>query len=262
MNMENMIISKPIRYEKNSILYINEEEISLITYLKKKRNEKKITKKYISNVIKNNDYWYSQIEMGKKDDNRRKYINRHDLINIISVIIYDAKSPIDLERFYSNSENYIDNIMKVVSYDQEIRIKPLYELVNEANKYFSTDYNNNRLKNCLNDLNSIIKEFYDKCNPIEKDSIINLLNTLILNLSLEPIITLHYYGIPFCSFFSAKSKNKQNKDLTDENIIKDIDDIIARYSQLLCENDMEMIIKRLSYHLYNTEKLINNPFSL
>ena len=29
--------------------------------------KKKITKKFISNIIKNNDYWYSQIEMGKKD---------------------------------------------------------------------------------------------------------------------------------------------------------------------------------------------------
>lgn len=254
------MITKPIRYEKNATLYINEKETTLIEFLKEKRLEKKITKKYISNIIKDNDYWYSQIEMGKNDDNRRKFINRLDLINIISVIIYNAKTSLDLERFYSNSENYIDNILKVISYDQEARIVPLYEMINKNNELFSTEYNTNRLNDCLNDLNTTIKDFYNKCNPIEKDSIINLLNTLILNISLEPILTLHYYGLPFCSFFSARPKDEESKNELDENVLKDMDDIFLKYSKLLCESDMELIIKRLSYHLFNTQKLINNFF--
>lgn len=59
-------LTKPLRYEKEGLIFTNEKEITLIAFLKEKRIEKKITKKYISNIIKNNDYWYSQIEMGKK----------------------------------------------------------------------------------------------------------------------------------------------------------------------------------------------------
>lgn len=198
--------------------------------------------------------------MGKNDDHRRKFINRLDLINIISVIIYTAKSSLDLERSYSNSENYIDNIMKVISYDQEARVIPLYEMINKTNELFSTQYNNKRLNDCLNDLNTTIKDFYNKCNPIEKDSIINLLNSLILNLSLEPILTLHYYGLPFCSFFTAHTKNERDKNLLNEEMIKDMDEILLKYSKLLCESDINLIIKKLSYHLFNTNKLIDNPF--
>lgn len=258
--MDNTFL-KQIRYEKNTTIYINGEETSLMAFLKEKRLEKKITKKNISKIIKNNDYWYSQIEMGKNDDHRRKFINRLDLINIISVIIYNAKTSLDLERLYSNSENYIDNIMKVTSYDQEARVIPLYEMINKSNELFSTKYNDARLNDCLNDLNTTIKDFYNKCNPIEKDSIINLLNTLILNLSLEPILTLHYYGLPFCSFFSAHPKEDRDKSLLNEEMIKDIDDILLKYSKLLCESDIALIMKRLSYHFFNTDKLINNPFS-
>lgn len=253
-------ITKPLRYEKNTIIYINGEEHTLIDYLKEKRTEKKITKKFISNIIKNNDYWYSQIEMGKKDDSRRKFINRPDLIHIISVIIYDAKTPLDLERFYANSENYIDNIIKVTSYDRQPRIMPLYEIMNRNNELFNPEYTNNRIDECLNDLNSVIKEFYNKCNPIEQDSVVNFLNTLILNLSVEPIIALHYYGLPFCTFFSAQPKDEACKESLEEDALNDLDSTLTKYSQLLRENDMELIIKRLAYHILNTEKMINNPF--
>ncbi len=257
----NTQITKPLRYEKNSIIYINGKEHTLIDYLKEKRIEKKITKKSISNIIKNNDYWYSQIEMGKKDDSRRKFINRLDLINIISVIVYEAKTALDLERFYANSENYIDNIIKVSSYDEYPRIMPLYEIINRNSELFNPEYTNNRIDECLNDLNSVIKDFYGKCNPIEQDSIINFLNTLILNLSVEPILTLHYYGLPFCSFFSAQPKDHDSKTVIDENALNDLDSMLIKYSQLLCKTDMELIIKRLAYHILTTERMLNNPFN-
>lgn len=256
----NSPITKPLRYEKNAIIYVNGEEYTLIDYIKKNRQKKKITKKFISNIIKNNDYWYSQIEMGKKDNNRRKFINRQDLIHIISVVIYDAKTPLDLERFYANSENYIDNIIKVTSYDKQPRVVPLYELMNKNRELFNHEYSNNRIDECLNDLNSVIKDFYNKCNPIEQDSVINFLNTLILNLSIEPIIALHYYGLPFCTFFSAQPKDETCKTALDEDALNDLDSILTKYSQLLCENDIKLIIKRLIYHIQNTEKMIDNPF--
>lgn len=254
-------ITKPLRYEKNTVIYINGKEHTLIDYLKEKRIEKKITKKFISNIIKNNDYWYSQIEMGKKDDSRRKFINRPDLIHIISVIIYDAKTSLDLERFYDNAENYIDNIIKVASFDKQPRIMPLYEIINKNNELFNPEYTCNRIDECLNDLNSVIKDFYNKCNPIEQDSVVNFLNTLILNLSVEPILALHYYGIPFCTFFSAQPKDEDSKAIIDESVLDDLDSMLVKYSHLLCENDMELIIKRLAYHILTTEKMLNNPFN-
>jgi len=55
------------RYNKNQLLFIDEQEITLIDYLSKLRTSKKITKKKISNMIKHNDYWYSQIERNGKN---------------------------------------------------------------------------------------------------------------------------------------------------------------------------------------------------
>ena len=251
---------KTDRYEKNCTIYINGNETTLINYLKEKRIEKKINKKTISNIIKGNDYWYSQIEMGKKDDNRRKYITRLDLIDIISVIIYDAKTLLDLERFRDNSANYLDKIIKVAPYDKNPRIIPLYEIMNKNKELFNPEYINNRINDSLNDLNFVIRDFYNKCNPIEQDSIISFINTLILNLSLEPILTLHYCGIPFCSFFSAQPKDANSKSILDKHLLNDIDSILTKYSQLISENDMNLIISKISSHLYNTNKILNNPF--
>ena len=82
------------RYDKNQILVIDNKEIKLIDHLKEIRSQKKITKKFISNLIKHNDYWYSQIERDGKngDDNRQRTIYRTDLVNVISIIQYDATS--------------------------------------------------------------------------------------------------------------------------------------------------------------------------
>lgn len=257
----NRSMYKPDRYEKYSNIYINGNTYALIDYLKEKRTEKKITKKSISNIIKNNDYWYSQIEMGKKDDSRRKFINRYDLINIISVIIYDAKTKLDLERFYSNSENYIDNIMKVSPYDKQPREIPLYEAINKTNELFNPEYANNRIDECLKDFSSIIHNFYNKCDPLEQDAIINFLNTLILNLSTEPILTLHYCGLPFCSFFSAQPKNERSKKIINETALKKWDSLLLEYSKFISENDMKLILKKLAFHMLCTERMINNIFN-
>lgn len=253
-------MTKPIRYEKNVTLHLNKKTYTLINFLSEKRIEKKITKKSISNIIKNNDYWYSQIEMGTNDDSRRKFINRPDLIDIISVIIYDAKTKLDLERLYSNSENYIDNILKVSSFDKLPREIPVYEAINKSSELFTPEYANNRINDCLNDFNSVIQNFYKQCNPLEQDAIINFLNTLVLNLSTEPVLTLHYCGLPFCSFFAAQPKDERSKKELDENALADLDSILVKYSNLLCENDMQFIMKKLAYHIVCTDRMINNIF--
>ena len=58
-----------LRYNKNQIIIIiDTQEIRLIDHLKELRIARKITKKKISNLVQQNDYWYSQIERdGKKE---------------------------------------------------------------------------------------------------------------------------------------------------------------------------------------------------
>ena len=104
------------RYDKNQLLFVDGHEISLIQYLKQLREKKNITKKKISNLIKHNDYWYSQVERnGKKgDDNRQRTIYRADLINLISILLYDADTASALESNYNSSVTYIDKVLKAV----------------------------------------------------------------------------------------------------------------------------------------------------
>ena len=62
----NKITTTIPRYDKNQYVIVGNDEIRLIDYLKKLRTEQNITKKKISNLIKHNDYWYSQIERNVK----------------------------------------------------------------------------------------------------------------------------------------------------------------------------------------------------
>ncbi|MDD5830727.1 MAG: hypothetical protein PUD13_05610, partial [Lachnospira sp.] len=96
------------RYNKLQKLFIDDNETTLIEHLKKLRIDKKITKKKISNIIKQNDTWYSQIERSGKngDDNRQKTIYKPDLINIISIIKYGATSISELGQYHNQSEVY------------------------------------------------------------------------------------------------------------------------------------------------------------
>ena len=120
------------RYNKSQKLYIDETETTLIEHLKKLRTENKITKKRISNIIKQNDTWYSQIERSGKngDDNRQKTIYRPDLINIISIVKYGASSISDLGKHHSQSEIYIDKIIKATPLNESLRTLEWYEINN------------------------------------------------------------------------------------------------------------------------------------
>ena len=110
-----MAIATPIpRYDKTQLLLIDGKEIKLIDHLKELRQKNKITKKKISNLVKKNDYWYSQVERnGKKgDDNRQRTIYKPDLINIISIVKYNAQSSAELDAFREKSEIYLTKIIK------------------------------------------------------------------------------------------------------------------------------------------------------
>jgi len=255
-------VTKPARYEKNCTFFLNGKKYTLIDYLKEQRLEKKITKKNISIIVKNNDYWYSQIEMGKTDDCRRKYINRLDLISIISVIIYDAKNKLDIERYCMDSANYIDNILKLSSFDKQTRIVPVYEMINSVNNLYNPEYAANRLNNCLLDFNSVVQDFYNKCNIVEQSAIIHFLNNLILNLSVAPIQTLHYCGLPFSSFFTAQPQDRSGQLTLEQDFLKDLDSILKKYSSIIQSEDFNLIINKLNQHFQDTNHINNDVFNI
>lgn len=241
---------KPLRYEKYSPVHVEGESYTLIEYLSYKRKEKKISKKSLSQIIRGNDYWYSQIEMGKNDDHRRKFINRADLTDIISVIIFDARNKYELESLKNNSEKYIDMVLNPVSYDSAPRAKQLYEVINELNKTMSPDYANQRLEDTLVQLNATFRTIFSSSDPIVKDHLLSLMNLMILNLSVEPLISLHYYGLPFSPIFSAKVANADESDKNmQQELLQDLDRLLEKYSKVLSSEDFKSIVYRLSSNL-------------
>ena len=120
------------RYNKLQKLFIDDNETTLIEHLKKLRIDKKITKKKISNIIKQNDTWYSQIERSGKngDDNRQKTIYKPDLINIISIVKYGATSISELGTYHNQSEVYIDKIIKAVPLEESLETLEWYQINN------------------------------------------------------------------------------------------------------------------------------------
>lgn len=254
--------TKPLRYEKYSAIKVNGIPYTLIEYLSYKRKEKKLSKKYISQIIRGNDYWYSQIEMGKNDDHRRKFINRTDLTDIISVIIFDAKNNYELKLLKIDSENYIDTILKPISYDSEPRAKQLYEVINTLDKIMAPDYMNKRLDDTLFQLNETLRTIFSSSDPMLKDSIITLINLMILNLSIDPIISLHYYGLPFSPIFSSKFISENNSDTNiEQELLQDLDKLLEKYSKILPNSDFIFILNKLAENIVNCANAIGNPFS-
>ena len=239
------MITKPIRYEKRVPIVVNNTEYQLIDYLSLKRQEKGITKKDISLIIKNNNYWYSQIEMGENDNNRRRFINRNDLVDIISVIFFDAKTVLDLEYSTSFSERYIDETLKITSYDKSPRPMPVYEMIAQFNKSTAPEVTNLRLDNCLSDLNNTINKLFHNADPIQQIAIINLLNAFIYNLSTNPIIMLHFCSIPFSIICKAKAKNEEAEKIIAEDFYMDMENILSKYCQLLCEEDAAIVFNQI-----------------
>lgn len=128
-----MAVATPIpRYDKTQLLLIDGKEIRLIDHLQELRIEKGITKKKISNLIKHNDYWYSQVERNGKngDDNRQRTIYKPDLINIIAIVKYGAQTASDLNEFHNKSEIYLNKIIKALPLKESTKKLKWYDIHN------------------------------------------------------------------------------------------------------------------------------------
>lgn len=215
------------RYDKNQILVIDNREIKLIDYLKEIRSHKKITKKFISNLIKHNDYWYSQIERDGKngDDNRQRTIYKTDLVNIISIIQYDATSSKELELFKSKSEVYLDKIIKALPLKESIKSLDLYQL-----DHIRTSEEQNRLlDSLLNTQEKILRKTFESLRDNKsKDLILDALKNTNLALKIDPLFIIYLMGLPYADFL-YESKQEEIYSLF-RDIISTIDNITQNNS--------------------------------
>lgn len=198
------------RYNKNQLLFIDEQEINLIDYLSKLRTSKKITKKKISNMIKHNDYWYSQIERNGKngDDNRQKTIYRNDLIDIISIVLYNASSSADLKKFSAQSKYYIDNVIKVVPYKESGRTPNWYKVFQGR-----TDEERERLlSSIINTQSELLRKTYDSLAELDRDAFLNCLLNMNKCLRIDPTFIIALVGLPYMDFL-YEAQHQQIEEL-------------------------------------------------
>lgn len=242
------------RYNKNQLIFIDNKEISLIDHIKELRQKNKITKKKISNLVKHNDYWYSQVERnGKKgDDNRQKTIYRDDLINVISIVKFNANSYNDLEKYKIDSEHYLDEIMTPVPLENSFRPLELYELFKGQRTPEEQDKLYAKLINCIE---NTLKQSYLSLNQLQRDVYLDALKNLNLSLKIDPAFIIGIIGLPYADFlYSAKKEEILDffHDIT--NLIENIDQFI-NYDN---KNDSETVYKYIEPIIKKIIEYTNN----
>ena len=197
------------RYDKNQLLFVDGHEISLIQYLKQLREKKNITKKKISNLIKHNDYWYSQVERnGKKgDDNRQRTIYRADLINLISILLYDADTSSALESNYNSSVTYIDKVLKAVPLKSSARQLDWLTL----HQMRTDDEQEKLLNSLLATHEKLLRQTFNNFNnSADKDNFLNALRNMNTSLRIDPLFVMFLVGLPFADFLYEAEETTVN----------------------------------------------------
>lgn len=194
------------RYSKTQKLLIGNEEISLIDHLKDLRTTRKITKKKISNIIKQNDYWYSQVERDGKngDDNRQKTIYKNDLIDIISIVKFGAASFSDLEKFHAQSELYIDKEIHALPLSESIKKLEWYQVnnirtPNEQDSLFSS---------LLDSITKVLQETYTSLSLGDRNDYLNALKEINASIKIDPLFIVFLAGLPLSEFLYEAEQAK------------------------------------------------------
>ena len=195
-----MAIATPIpRYDKTQLLLIDGKEIKLIDHLKELRQKNKITKKKISNLVKKNDYWYSQVERnGKKgDDNRQRTIYKPDLINIISIVKYNAQSSAELDAFREKSEIYLTKIIKATPLSESTKKLEWYEIHNNR----TPEQQERLLSSLLATHDRLLRQAFNNMSGItDKDNFLNCLKNINTSLRIDPVFIVFLSGLPYADF--------------------------------------------------------------
>ena len=239
----NEIITTIPRYDKNQYVIVDNEEKKLIDYLKKLRTEKKITKKKISNLIKHNDYWYSQVERDGKngDDNRQKTIYRNDLIDIICILYYDSTTSDEIIQNRSKSEIYIDKILKA-----DILQGSTKPVLNSNIYRCRTPQEQNKLFDSLqNSLIKLLHDIFNSCSSDKRDRFLNTLKNVNSCLKIDSDFLLYILELPFADFLYEASENQIISLLSD--LSKIIDD--SNISDLSANEYKEMILTKIKEHI-------------
>lgn len=205
-----MAVATPIRrYDKNQILIVNDREIRLIDHIKELRTEKKITKKKISNLVKHNDYWYSQVERDGKngDDNRQRTIYRPDLIKIISAVKFNALTPSAMEAVSVQSENYIDKVIKASPVKESLKKLQMYNLPYGR----PPELQDRLIKALLTTQTQLLYQTFKNLDYKDKDKMLDQLSNLNTCLKIDPCFIVSLYGLPFMDFlYEAKLPDIDN----------------------------------------------------
>ena len=253
------------RYNKSQKLYINETETTLIEHLKKLRTESKITKKKISNIVKQNDSWYSQIERSGKngDDNRQKTIYRPDLINIISIVKYGATSISELGEYHDQSAIYIDKIIKAVPLEESLETLEWYQINNSR----TPSEQENLFESLINSIDKSIRQAYTNLPLGEKDIFLNHLKEINASLKIDTCFLISLAGLPFSEFLYEADQNRIDQlikdimDITDKIETKEIDNQKALdnsyYYYKICEK-IEKYIEISKYTRRNNYEIIDD----
>lgn len=222
------------RYDKNQILRIDGKEISLIDYLSQIRIPKKITKKKISNLIKHNDYWYSQIEHKDKqgNDNRQRTIYRPDLIDIVSIIVYDASTSFELKDLKSKSEIYIDKVLKAVPLKNSVKPLEMYQL----NPNRSPEEQDRLFSSLLSTQTALIKDTYESLLSItDKDVFLNCLKNTVISMRIDPLFIIFLSGLSYMDFLYEAQQEEIN------DLFKEITKMLDEFTINLPTDDKKKI---------------------
>lgn len=224
------------RYSKTQKLLIGNEEITLIDHLKDLRTKRKITKKKISNIIKQNDYWYSQVERDGKngDDNRQKTIYKTDLIDIISIVKFGAESFAELENFRIQSELYIDKEIHALPLSESIKKLEWYQVnnirtPNEQDSFFSS---------LLDSISKILQETYSSLSIGDRNEYLNVLKEMNASMKIDPLFIVFLAGLPLSEFLYEAEQS---------NITTLISELTTTVDKFSIQNDSEQNRNNLYY---------------
>ena len=216
-----------IKYDKNAEVDYHGEKFKLIELLKKLRSEKKISMEKISEIIKGNKYWYSQIEYKE----RRTYIAKSELIQIISVIKFGAKNLEDLAKCEMFSEDFI----------KDIHLEPVdtpYRYPRPTKDSEDVEEQSKKIDLLLNSICQSIRECIESVEVSERDDLIRCLKNFNRTIKHNSIFALWLIGLEFAPIFD------QSTAILYYNFLNEIQNVLdKRELENICVTPQELALE-------------------
>lgn len=249
------------RYDKTQKILIGNEELTLIDHLKNLRTAGKVTKKKISNLIKQNDSWYSQIERSGKhgDDNRQKTLYRPDLVDIISIVKFGANNSFDLDEYRARSEHYLDNEIHAFPLGESLKKLELYQI-----NHPRTDAEQLSLYLSLRD--SIFKHMdlsYDSLSHGDRNEFLNHLKEMNASMKIDPLFIIFLSGLPLAEFL-YEANEAQVERLMGE-LLAEIDQMTIKHNTNPSDKDaitlLQILQSKLNRYVSDTARVRRQKYT-